>query len=140
MPPGRQRLFAIYYKPLAVADQNRVLRAAEQDGMVETGHAIFNHACAVVDQDETARRKVDFSRQLAGLWRNLCLGLLIVAAILISGMVWHSVASSWSKADSRKLGYATLALVEAAAMLYRYLKFSRRHALDVLTGYAAVGR
>ncbi len=133
----RYVLFPAYFQPLDDADRHRILQAALRDGVSGSGHAIFDHACAIVERDESMHRKVEVSQQVACLWRNLCLGLVIVAAILISGMLWHSVSSTWGKSDWRKLGYCTLALLEAVGMLYRYLRFSRRHAVEVLTSFAA---
>jgi hypothetical protein len=133
----RHVLFSAYFQPLADADRLRILQEAARDGVSSSDYEIFDHACAVVEREETAQRRVDLFRQVADLCRNLCLGLLIVAAILISGMLWHSVSSTWGKSDWRKLGYCTLALLEAVGMLYRYLRFSRRHAVEVLTRFAA---
>lgn len=135
-PTWRQRLFPAYFQPLDVVKKERVWLAAGRDGLPGSARAIFDHAATLVENDEVAIRKAVRSWQFAGLWRNLCLGLLIVAAILVSGMLWHSVSASWGKSDWRKLGYCTLALWESASMFYRYLKCRRRHAVDVLTGYA----
>ena len=69
--------------------------------------------------------------------RTLCLGLLIVSLILVSGILWNSAVSGWGKAEWRKLGYCALSLFEAAAMLYRYLKYHRQHAIERLMNAAS---
>lgn len=134
----RRMLFPGYCKPLDADSQARILRAAARDGVPESSPALFDHALAVVEQDPTARKNLESTLHRAWFWRNLCMGLLIVAAILVSGMVWHTATSSWGKSDWRKLGYCALALVEATATLYRYLKLYRRHAMEVLVRYGEV--
>jgi len=65
----------------------------------------------------------DWRLPFCNFYRTMCLGLVVVATILMSGIVWHFLCSSWGQADSRRLGYSVLALLEAVIMRSRYLKF-----------------
>jgi hypothetical protein len=77
--------------------------------------------------------RFSMSLQLCTICRTLCLGLLVVALILVSGILWHSAVSGWGQADWRKLGYCVLSLLEAVGMLFRFLKYYRQHAIETLT-------
>jgi hypothetical protein len=70
-------------------------------------------------------RRLDAPPTLAELWRTLCVGLLVVAAILFCGTLWHGVWMNWGQSDWRKLGYGTLALAGAAATLELARRSSR---------------
>ncbi|MBI3864670.1 MAG: hypothetical protein HY290_22560 [Planctomycetia bacterium] len=96
----------------------------------------MERALGSLGSNATARKKTELVLHEAWLWRNLCMGLLVVAAILTFGMAWHSVSSSWGKSDWRKFGYCSAALLEATVLLYRYLKTQRRHAVETLVWYA----
>jgi hypothetical protein len=91
-------------------------------------------------EDRASPRRLFSLLQFCNFYRTMCLGLVVVAAILISGIVWHNLFSIWGQADSRRLGYAVLALLEAVAMRYRYLKFRRRHDKEVLSRGTALSR
>ncbi len=111
----RRVLFPRYYAPLAEETRNQVASA--------TGTGVTDD-------------RISF--HLYTTCRTLCLGFLIVSAILASGIVWHSVVSGWGQAEWRKLGYCILSLFEATGMLYRYLKYFRQHAIQVLIGKAEI--
>lgn len=134
----KQALFANYYKPLPENIRGQILRGAGQDALDESGRALFRHALAVVDEDRATQNRLNTFLHMSGICRTMCLGLLVVAGILISGIVWHSLSSGWSQAEWRKLGYCLLSLIEAGGMLYRYLKYLRQHAMEVFIAYADV--
>lgn len=85
----------------------------------------FDCEAAVADQGEVRGRDTSGIRLQSDLWRNLCLGLLIVAAILICGMLWHGARASWGQSDLRKLGYGLLALLGAVGTFDRFVKSAR---------------
>jgi hypothetical protein len=120
----KRALFPGYFAPLPPAIRESIPRRTGQS-RVQTGSAI-----------ETPRfRESRFSAslQLATVCRTLCLGLLIVSLILVSGILWNSAVSGWGKAEWRKLGYCALSLFEAVPMMYRYLKYHRQHAIERLS-------
>lgn len=132
----KQALFPTHYQPLPQETRDRLATIAERDGLHGSGSALFLHALAAVQEQPAIMRRILMYRQLSGICRSLCVGLVAVAAILVSGMIWHSVYATWGQSDLRKLGYCLLSLFEAAGMVYRYLKFDRQYVMGVLTGYA----
>jgi hypothetical protein len=83
-----------------------------------------DHAGAIAEPDETIRPQFG-ARSASQLWCTLCLGLLVVAAILMGGMLWQGASLSWGQSAWRKLGYAGLALLGAAGSFDWYAKSSR---------------
>jgi hypothetical protein len=132
-------LFPNYFQSLAKDTRDQIFAQAANDGLQASPPGILAHARSLVDEERTAPNRFGTLAQMSGICRTMCLGLLIVAAILVTGIFWHSLASRWSQAEWRKLGYFALSLVEAAGMLYRHLKFLRQHALEMLVGYVAIG-
>jgi hypothetical protein len=132
----RATLFPSWYRPLSEETRDRILRAAESDGLGESGRSQFRNAFEAVRQEPAILRRVDLYRQLSAICRSLCVGFVAVAAILAAGIFWHGVYAGLGQSDLRKLGYCALSLFEAVGMLYRYLKFERQYAAGVLIGYA----
>jgi hypothetical protein len=130
----KQIVFRSYYKPLP-RSRELIVPAASREGRAPAMQ-IFRRALAVISDDRAAAHRCDRLLQFCSFYRTMCVGLLAVSVILVSGIVWHSLFSSWGQAESRKLGYALLALLESVGMLYRYLKFRRQHAAAVLVGSA----
>jgi hypothetical protein len=132
----KRTLFPGYFRPLPDETRDWILETAERDGLNEPGAALFRHALSVVHQQPAMRRRIELSRQLSDICRSLCVGCVAVSVILITGIIWHGLYSSWGQSDLRKLGYCLLSLWEALGLLYRYLKYQRQYTLHVLTGYA----
>ncbi len=125
-------VFRSYYRPLPQDVRERIMLAANWQG--PHCRQILRRALAAPGEDRDAAHRLDRLLQFCGFYRTMCVGLVAVAAILISGIIWHCLFSSWGQAESRKLGYALLALLESVGMLYRYLKYLRQHATAVLVG------
>ncbi|MGE5193802.1 MAG: hypothetical protein ACM3U2_15000 [Deltaproteobacteria bacterium] len=134
----RRRLFPAHYAPLEEGTRGRILSAAGGEGPDGPTTPRVRRACAAVQRVRITSNAFSLSLHLYTTYRTLCLGLLLVSAILASGIVWHSAVSVWGQAEWRKLGYCLLSLFEAVGMLYRYLRFYRRHAVETLLGCAGV--
>jgi hypothetical protein len=124
-------VFPSYFMPLPQSARELVAQVTNQEGSGE-------HAAPIraLTQYRAAERDRNRLLGFCNFYRTMCVGLLVVAAVLISGIIWHCLFSSWGQAESRKLGYALLALLESVGMLYRYLKFRRQHAAAVLIAFA----
>jgi hypothetical protein len=129
-------VFRSYYRPLPQDARERIMQAASREAFSRPVNQVLPRALAVIGEDRAAAQPLDRLLQFCSFYRTMCMGLLVVAAVLISGIIWHSLFSSWGQAESRKLGYALLALLESVGMLYRYLKYLRQHAASVLVGIA----
>jgi hypothetical protein len=126
-------VFRSYYTPLPEQTLELIVQVTNREGRGERAGPIHPQSLAKYRAAERDRNRL---LQFCSFYRTMCVGLLVVAAILFSGIIWHSLFSSWGQAESRKLGYALLALLESVGMLYRYLKFRRQHAAAVLVGLA----
>jgi hypothetical protein len=132
----KRLLFSGYYQPLADEVRDEVLQQAETDGLQKSHHELFGRLRSVVEEDRGTRNRLDTLLQMSAICRTMCLGLLLVAAILVSGIFFHGFSSRWSQAEWRKLGYCALSLIESTGMLYRYLKFLRQHTAEVFAFFA----
>jgi hypothetical protein len=128
-------IFSSYFRPLPEDALELIARATKRETSGERTGPIDPPAYGRYWADEYERNRL---LQFCRFYRTMCVGLLVVAAILISGIIWHSLFSSWGQAESRKLGYSLLALLESVGMLYRYLHFLRKHAAAVLVGLAGL--
>lgn len=134
----KETLFSNWHCPLPEETRDRILRAAEQECLSDFDRTLFPHAWTVVKHEPAILRRLELHRQLSSICRALCVGFVVVSTILVCGIIWHGVYSGWGQSDLRKLGYCLLSLFEAAAMLYRYLKFHRQYVAGVLIGYAEI--
>ena len=126
----RWTLFPGYYAPLAEESRDRIVRAQGRDVPDGVGRGGAGDATFEICPDPAKMHTLSF--QLYTTCRTLCLAFLIVSAILASGIVWHSAVFGWGQAEWRKFGYCLLSLFESAGMLYRYLKYFRQNAIEVI--------
>jgi hypothetical protein len=126
-------VFSGYFRPLPEGARELVERATKRETSGERASSIDPRAFAKYSASERERNRL---LQFCSFYRTMCVGLLVVAAVLVSGIICHCLFSSWGQAESRKLGYAFLALLESVGMLYRYLKYLRQHAAAILLGIA----
>lgn len=131
----REKLFPIFFKPLPKKTQDRILKAAEPEGLNEPGRALFLHAFAVVKSDKVTMDRLNTFLNLYGFCRNMCLAMLIAPVILVTGAARHVVMVGWTDADCAKLLFALVSIAGAVGMLYRYLKFFRHYTIEVLNSY-----
>jgi hypothetical protein len=126
-------VFSGYFRPLPEGARELVERATKRETSGERASPIDPRAFARYLASERERNRL---LGFCSFYRTMCVGLLVVVAVLVSGIIWHCLFSSWGQSESRKLGYALLALLESVGMLYRYLRFLRQHAAAVLVGLA----
>jgi hypothetical protein len=132
--PFTNRLFPIFYRPFPPETQQRVLSVAEKNGFPKPSRGLFLHAHTVVKQDKVTLERLTSFLNLYGFCRNMSLGLIIAAIILLVGALID--VRNWSHIDNYKLAWAGVALVGAIGMFYRYLKFFRHYTMEVFNSYA----
>jgi len=131
----REWLFRDYCRPLPDDLQSRIVSRARIDQVPESGRELFLHAAANVAESRASARRLETSLEMARACRTMCLGLTIVAAILATGLFSHGYSGRWRQREWRKFGYCAWALCESSFMLVRYLKFFKRHAVQVFAAY-----
>jgi hypothetical protein len=133
--PLHEWFFPGYYERFSGGTRTRVMDAASADRVDERGRDLFRHAYVVARQDNTTLQRLSTFLNQYGFCRNICMGLLISAVLLIVGalMDFHH----WTPIDTRKLEWAVLALVASVGMFYRFLKFFRLYTVEVFLSFAA---
>ncbi|MBX9681617.1 MAG: hypothetical protein K2X38_22910 [Gemmataceae bacterium] len=130
----RAFFFPIFYRPFPAETQKRVLDVAQNNGFDKPGRGLFLHAHAVVKQDKVTLERLTAFLNQYGFCRNVSMGLIISAIILLIGALIH--VGQWTEVDSYKLAWAGAALVGTVGMFYRYLKFFRHYTMEVFGSYA----
>lgn len=87
-------------------------------------------------RDEVVRERLATFLNLYGFCRNMAMALVAVALFLAVGLVIGSADTGPVVGPGWWLGAAALG---AVGVLYRYLKFYRQYALELLVSYAEVG-
>jgi hypothetical protein len=132
--PFTHRLFPIFYRPFPSETQKRILGVAEKNGFAKPSRGLFLHAHTVVKQDKVTLERLTSFLNMYGFCRNMSLGLIIAALILLLGALFD--VRNWSDIDNYKLAWAGAALVGAVGMFHRYLKFFRHYTMEVFNSYA----
>jgi hypothetical protein len=132
--PFKCRLYPIFFRPFPEETQKRILAVAEKNGFPKPTRGLFLHAHSVVKQDKVTLERLTSFLNLYGFCRNMSLGLIIAALILLIGALID--VRHWSDTDNYKLAWAGAALVGAVGMFYRYLKFFRHYTMEVFSSYA----
>jgi hypothetical protein len=123
-----RKVFPGYSRALPVDTIARIRSAAAARGFESDGEALFLHAYACVTKDVDAQARLDAFRNQYGFARNMTVALGASAASLgIGVLVLDRAFPAWVPA---------LALLGAVGMLYRFLKFFRQYAYQLLITYA----
>jgi hypothetical protein len=128
----RWLLFPGYYKPLPAEIRARILKKAEAEGIRDTGEALFLHLRyhpQIVD-DEKLMAKLDAFINKYGFARNLAFTSLLVGTSLL--------LKAWLSSESVNSNYAVTAFVGGVLLFYRYLKFFRQYAYEILNTYGSM--
>lgn len=128
-------LFPGFHQPLPAKTQDRILKAAEPEGLNEPGRALYLHAFAVVKQDKTTLDRLNTFLNLYGFCRNLSFALLVAVAVIALSGAWHALVLGFTYPDWKKVGIGCLCVSGSIGMLYRYLKFYRHYTHEVLVSY-----
>lgn len=129
----KAKLFPGYYRPLPIELRKRVMERAAHSGVESSGDDLFLVAFAAGKSDPQASGRLATFLNLYGFCRNVSLAALIAAACLLAGAVLGTahtgplVSPGWWAAGS---------LLLAIGLFYRYLKFFRQYAFEVLVTYA----
>ena len=125
----KSKLFPGYFTPLPTTVQDRIKTLAEP----RRGEALFFHCHAVMKSDSVVQGRLETFLNLYGFCRNMALALVIVALSLGAGLALGTAETGPVAGPG---WWLAAALVGAIGMLYRYLKFYRQFALELLTSYA----
>lgn len=123
------RLFPGYSTPLPTGVQNRVKELAEP----RVGDALFFHCHAVMKSNSVVQGRLETFLNLYGFCRNMALALVIAAVCLGAGLVLGTAETGPFAGPGCWIGASMLG---AVGMFYRYLKFYRQFAVELLTSYA----
>lgn len=121
-------LYPGYFQPVAPELRARIeRRAAREDPPLER-NAIYANAYVLARRDQLAAGRLAMFQNQYSMCRNVSLACLLAApALTISGIHTGRTADFW---------WAAAALVVAAVMLIRFLKYYRLFSVEVLNAYA----
>ena len=134
LSPRAQRFFPGYAEALPDEIQKRVGEQAERDGITDRGEALFYHCHARLKADSAVSARLNIFLNLYGFCRNMTMALVLAAATLTVGIV-AGTAEAGSHVEPA--WWIAAALIAAVGLFYRYLKFLRQYAVELLTSYAA---
>ena len=123
------RLFPQYFHGLKPATAARVMAQAERRGCHLKGDELYDHCYAVVTEaSERAANRLDYLKSQYGFARNIAFAFFCSAAMIVYEDVVgpRHVSMRW----------AAVAVGVSVCMLYRYLKFYREYASELLKRYA----
>jgi len=133
VPWVRRLSFPDFYKPFPKHIREKILSRAESEGVRGTGETLFLHVRYSPDilQNEKLMQKMNSFLNQYGFARNLAFTSLAV------GIAWITKAKLHP--DPQLIRYAITALVTAALLLYRYLKFFRQYSYEMFNTYGGSG-
>lgn len=129
--PGRlvRTILPGYSTPLPARVQEQVKELAGS----RSGETLFFHCHAVMKSDSVVQGRLETFLRLYGFCRNMAVALSIAAICLAIGLALDTAETGSDVAPGWWLAAAVLS---ALGMLYRYLKFYRQYASELLTSYA----
>jgi hypothetical protein len=125
---GWRRLFPLYFRSLELATQERIRAKAIAAGAAAAGEGLFAHAFGAVKQSEATLRRLEEFRNLYGFCRNLTIACLWAATCMLVAAVRDRATHEYVLAFG--------SCITAIVLLYRYLKFFRQFAFEMLISYA----
>jgi len=128
-PQWLRTMLGAYFQPLPNETQLAALDKSQKVGVTAPGEALFLVAFAYARQTPAVMARLDNFLNLYGFCRNIALVAFIDAAILY----WSYMQP---KGPSEHLLWAWIAFVIGVGMMFRYLKFYRLYASEVITNYA----
>lgn len=123
------KLFPQYFHGLKATTSARVMLQAERRGCQLEGDELYDHCYAVVTEaSERAASRLDYLKNQYGFARNIAFAFFCSAGMIVyedlTGPRW--VSPRW----------VVVGVVVSVCMLYRYLKFYREYASELLKRYA----
>lgn len=122
-------LLSTYFQPLPKETQLAALHKSKKVGVKTPGEALYLVAFANARQMPSVMNRLENFLNLYGFCRNVALVAFIDAGILC----WSYVKPN---GPPEHLFWAQVALVIGLGMTFRYLKFYRLYANEVITAYA----
>jgi hypothetical protein len=127
-----QRIFRAYFSPLPPDIQRLVLDRAKDEVEISTvGKGLFLYCDAKERQNPYAAPVLAIFLNIYGFARNACFASAVGSLLLLLGALKYE-----ADRDLKAL-LAVGAIVAAAGLLYRYLKFFRLYAREVFLFYAS---
>lgn len=123
------RLFPQYFHGLKSATIARVMAQAERRGCRLNGDELYDHCYAVVTEaSERAASRLDYLKSQYGFARNIAFAFFCSAGMIVyEDLVGPRRINLW---------WAVAGIAVSVCMLYRYLKFYREYASELLKRYA----
>ena len=123
------RLFPQYFHGLKSATVARVMTQVERRGAKLEGDELYDHCYAVVTEaSERAASRLDYLKSQYGFARNIAFAFFCSAGMIVYEDVMGPRRVS--------LRWAVVGIAVSVCMLYRYLKFYREYASELLKRYA----
>lgn len=133
LPSAAARLLPGYATPLPETQRKRILERAASNGVTDQAEGLFFHCHAVMKSDAVVQGRLSTFLNLYGFCRNMTVSLILSAAALAIGI---ALGSAHTGPDVPPGWWLAAALVAAVGLCYRYLKFLRQYAVELLTSYA----
>lgn len=127
--PMLRLVFPNYFRALPDETKERIEDKLAHQGVNATGEAVFLHIFGTLKRRPDIKERIDSFRNLYGFARNMCMAMLVSAAMVFAGPF-----------DDRAFnasGYGIALLALAIVMLYRYLKFFRHYSYELFVSFAA---
>lgn len=118
-----------YFKALPDETKKRALEKAATEGVTSAGEALFWAAYGRARSDSLVMGRLDNFLNLYAFCRNTALVAFVDAALLYWSFQWNGGPEAY-------LHWSWAATAIGVGMTFRYLKFFRHYAVEVLTSYA----
>jgi hypothetical protein len=127
-------VFPSYYRPLAPATRERLLKKAEEHGVGTTGEPLFElvRFSPEIRTDQQVIERITAFLNHYGFSRNMSSAALMSVLIFLLGLWLHEIEGS-----TRYYIYIAASAIIGVGMFYRYLKFFRQYSYEIFNCYAA---
>lgn len=123
-----RHVFRHYHKALPAATQARIRLRAHELGIVDSGDALFHHVHAQLTRDPHQKARLEEFRNLYGFARNMAFLFLLATPVLAVETHRQSMPPTY--------WWAGMSLLIGTILAFRYLKFYRQYAFQLLSMYA----
>lgn len=122
-------IFGEYLKPLPASTQAATFAKAQKLAIHGVGEGLFWAAFAEARQSSAVMSRLDNFLNQYGFCRNVAVVAFIDAAVFYGSYLW-------SNGPSQYLLWSRLCLLLSLGLTFRYLKFYRLYACEVITSFA----
>lgn len=120
--------FPNYHHPLPLNVQERIRAQAASRNCCAQGEGFFLHVYPLVTRNEKLQARLDEFRNQYGFARNMSLAFFLSATMIF--------VAHWYGPHPVRLSWAVAAAFASISLFYRYLKFLRQYAYELLLRYS----